>query len=113
MVNAEAFATEDEANRKKIKALIGLRNYIWSMKSQVSDAEGLSSKLFKDEDRKVLSALKETDDWFEENSLLADADRFEEKLHELQAVALPILMAAYRGAREEYHLLHGDLHKIS
>lgn len=42
---AEEFADEDAAVKKKIEALNALQNYVWSMQSQLKDKEGLSSKV--------------------------------------------------------------------
>ena len=77
---AEEFATEDEAQRKKIEALNSLQNYLWGVKSQVADSDGLGGKLKSDDKSTVESALKETSDWIDENGSTATAEEFEEKL---------------------------------
>ncbi|QRV76995.1 heat shock protein HSP70 family protein [Ceratobasidium sp. AG-Ba] len=42
---AEGFAAEDEAQRKRIEALNGLQNFIWGLKSQLGDQEGLGGEI--------------------------------------------------------------------
>jgi heat shock protein 5 len=108
---AEEFAAEDEANRKKIEALNSLQNYIWSMKSQIADAEGLGGKVSEDDKKKVLAAVKEVGDWIDENGSSADADAFEEKLAEIQAIVNPITTQAYGGgaASDDDQTTHDEL----
>ncbi|KAG9030916.1 ATPase with role in protein import into the ER [Tulasnella sp. JGI-2019a] len=106
---AEEFAAEDEANKKKIEALNSLQNYVWSMKSQMADAEGLGGKVSDDDKKKVLAAVKEVGDWVEENGSTADADAFEEKLAEIQAIINPITAAAYGGSSDDEPINHDEL----
>lgn len=42
---AEEFASEDEAQRKRIEALNGLSSFTYSLKSQLADEEGLGGKV--------------------------------------------------------------------
>ncbi|KAG9035259.1 ATPase with role in protein import into the ER [Tulasnella sp. UAMH 9824] len=105
---AEEFAAEDEANRKKIEALNSLQNYVWSMKSQVSDAEGLGGKLSEEDKKTILAAVKEAGDWVESEGSTADADAFEEKLAEIQAIVNPITSKLYESGGDE-HASHDEL----
>lgn len=105
---AEEFAAEDEANRKKIEALNALQNFVWSMKTQVGDAEGLGGKLSEDDKKQILAVLKEAGDWIEENGSTADADAFEEKLQEIQAAIQPLTAKVY-GASDEEPVNHDEL----
>ncbi|KIO27786.1 hypothetical protein M407DRAFT_243248 [Tulasnella calospora MUT 4182] len=105
---AEEFAAEDEANRKKIEALNGLQNYVWSMKSQVSDAEGLGGKLSEEDKKTILAAVKEAGDWVESEGSTADADAFEEKLAEIQAIVNPITSKLYESGGDD-HASHDEL----
>ncbi|KAG8970148.1 ATPase with role in protein import into the ER [Tulasnella sp. 419] len=95
---AEEFASEDEANRKKIEALNNLQNFVWSMKSQLADTEGVGGKLSDDDKKTILAALKEAGDWIDENGSNASADELEEKLAEVQAVIQPITAKIYGGS---------------
>jgi len=79
----EEFTTEDEANRKKIEALNSLQNYVWEMKT---DSEETGSHVSEEDKNTISAAIKETEDWIEEHGADADAETFEEKVAELQAV---------------------------
>ncbi|KAF8598351.1 HSP70-domain-containing protein [Ceratobasidium sp. AG-I] len=87
---AEEFASEDEARRKRIEALNGLQNFIWGLKSQLGDQEGLGGKISDDDKKTILATVKETFDWLEENGQTATSEDLEEKLQEVQAVVNPI-----------------------
>ncbi|KAG8908786.1 ATPase with role in protein import into the ER [Tulasnella sp. 403] len=105
---AEDFAAEDEQNRKKIEALNNLQNFVWGIKSQVSDSDGLGGKLSEDDKEKILEAIKDASDWIDSNGSTADADAFEEKLAEIQAVIQPITAQAFGGDSED-HRSHDEL----
>ncbi|KAL7412183.1 heat shock protein 70 [Mrakia frigida] len=98
---AEEFADEDAAVKKKIEALNGLQNYVWSLKSQLADQEGLGSKLPDADKKTILAALKESTDWIEENQSSASAEEFEEKLAEVQSIVSPITSKLYSGGAGE------------
>ncbi|KAG9121060.1 ATPase with role in protein import into the ER [Ceratobasidium sp. 392] len=95
---AEEFASEDEAQRKRIEALSGLQNFIWGLKSQLGDQEGLGGKISDEDKKTILATVKETSDWLEENGQSATSEDLEEKLQEVQAVVNPITGKLYGGA---------------
>ncbi|KAB5591765.1 glucose-regulated protein [Ceratobasidium theobromae] len=92
---AEEFASEDEAQRKRIEALNGLQNFIWGLKSQLGDQEGLGGKISDEDKKTILATVKETTDWIEENGQTATSEDLEEKLQEVQAVVNPITGKLY------------------
>lgn len=94
---AEEFASEDEAQRKRIESLNSLQNYVWSLKSQVSDAEGLGGKLSESDKKAVLDAVKEATEWVEINGQTASSEELDEKLAEVQGVVSPITSKLYEG----------------
>ncbi|WWC70964.1 chaperone DnaK [Kwoniella pini CBS 10737] len=94
---AEEFADEDAAVKKKIESQNALQNFVYSMKSQVADKEGLGGKLDEDDKETILAALKEKTEWLEENPA-AEAEDYEEQLSELQAAVAPITAKLYGGA---------------
>jgi len=77
---AEEFASEDEAQRKRIEALNALSSFIFSLKSQVGDQEGLGGKLSEEDKKTILATIKETGDWIDEKGTGASAEELEEKL---------------------------------
>lgn len=77
---AEEFASEDEAQRKRIEALNALSSFVFGLKSQLADNEGLGGKL-EEADKKSLNAVvKETGDWIDENGAGASVEELEQKL---------------------------------
>lgn len=92
---AEDFAAEDESARKRIEALNGLSSFVYGLKTQIGDQEGLGGKI-SDDDRKTLLALtKETTEWIETEGQSASAETLEEKLAEVQTIVNPITSKLY------------------
>ena len=92
---AEEFASEDEANRKRIESLNSLSSFVFGLKSQLADQTGLGGKLDDDDKKTLLSAIKEVTEWIEENGQSATTDELEEKLAEVQSVVAPITSKLY------------------
>ena len=93
---AEEFAAEDEANRKRIEALNSLSTFVYSLKSQLGDQDGMGGKLDDDDKKTILEAVKETTEWIEEYGQTATAEDLEEKLSEVQNVVNPITSKLYQ-----------------
>ncbi|KAF2268991.1 heat shock protein 70b [Lojkania enalia] len=98
---AEKYAEEDKATRERIEARNGLENYAFSLKNQVNDENGLGSKIDEDEKEQILEAVKETQDWLEENAATATAEDFEEQKEKLSNVAYPITSKLYGSTGQE------------
>ena len=95
---AEDFAAEDEASRKRVEALNSLSSFVYGIKTQLGDQEGLGGKI-DDDDRKTLLALtKDTTEWIDSEGQTASAEALEEKLAEVQTVVNPITSKLYEGA---------------
>jgi len=94
---AEEFADEDAAVKKKIESMNALQNFAFSLKSQVADTEGMGGKLTADDKETILGAVKEATEWLDENPS-AEAEDYEDKLSELQAKVAPITSKLYSGA---------------
>ena len=62
---AGEFASEDEAQRKRIEALNALSSFVYGLKGQLSDQEGLGA-------RKSKMPIRETD-WIDENGQTASS----------------------------------------
>jgi len=98
VAEAEEFAAEDEAQKKRIEALNSLSSYVYGLKSQLGDSEGLGGKLDADDKKTLLEAIKETTDWIDSEGQSASADDLEEKLQEIQNIANPITAKLYSGS---------------
>jgi heat shock protein 5 len=98
VAEAEKFADEDKATREKIEARNSLENYAYSLKNQLNDDEGLGGKIDEDDKETLLEAVKEAQDWLEENAATASTEDFEEQKEKLSNVAYPITSKMYSGA---------------
>ena len=87
---AEKYAEEDKATRERIESRNGLENYAYSLKNQLNDDEGLGGKIDEDDKETLLEAVKEAQDWLEENAATAVAEDFDEQKQKLSDVAYPI-----------------------
>ncbi|RXK40323.1 chaperone DnaK [Tremella mesenterica] len=94
---AEEFADEDAAIKKRIESMNALQNFVFSLKAQVNDAEGLGGKISSDDKETILAAIKEKTEWLEDHPS-ADAEDYEDQLAELQATVGPITSKLYAGA---------------
>ena len=80
VAEAEKFASEDEAQRKRIEALNALSSFVYGLKNQLGDQEGLGGKISDDDKKTILATVKDTTDWIEENGSSASTEDLEEKL---------------------------------
>ena len=85
VADAEKFASEDEAQRKKIEALNSLSSFVYGLKTQLDD-QGLGGKISDNGKTSLLGTIKETTDWNDENG------------SEVQVVANPITSKLYSGS---------------
>ncbi|TFK19373.1 heat shock protein 70 [Coprinopsis marcescibilis] len=95
VAEAEKFAAEDEAQRKRIEALNSLSAFVYGLKTQLGDQEGLGGKISDEDKKTVLSTIKETTDWIDEHGSSASTEDLEEKLAEVQGVINPITSKLY------------------
>ena len=98
---AEEFAAEDEQQRKRIESLNSLSNFVFGLKNQLGDQEGLGGKLDESDKKKLQEILKETTEWLDSEGAAAQADELDEKLAEVQAAVAPITSKIYAGAGGE------------
>ncbi|KAH9834447.1 heat shock protein 70 [Rhodofomes roseus] len=94
---AEDFAAEDEAQRKRIEALNALSSFVYGLKAQLADPENLGGKLDEDDKKKLLEIIKDVTDWIDEFGQGSSAEDLEEKLQEVQAKVSPITSKIYAG----------------
>ncbi|KAI4797305.1 dnaK-type molecular chaperone bipA [Aureobasidium sp. EXF-8845] len=95
---AEKYAEEDKATRQRIESRNGLENYAFSLKNQVNDEEGLGGKIDDDDKDTILDAVKQAQDWLDDNAAEATAEDFDEQKEKLSNVAYPITSKLYGGA---------------
>ena len=80
VAEAEKFASEDEAQRKKIESLNSLSSFIYGLKSQLSDQQGLGGKISEGDKTFLSATIKWTTEWIDENGSRTSAEGFKEKL---------------------------------
>lgn len=95
---AEQYAEEDKAIKGKIEARNSLENYAFSLKNQVNDENGLGGQIDEDDKQSILDAVKEVNDWLEDNAATATMEDFEEQKEQLSSVAYPITSKLYGSA---------------
>ena len=110
---AEEMAEQDKEARERVLARNELENLVYSVKNQLTDEKlGMKEKLSEDEVSQIQAAVKEVNEWMDEN-MEATKDEYEEKKHELEGVVHPIFkkyQAASGGAPEEGEMPeHDDL----
>ncbi|KIK50753.1 hypothetical protein GYMLUDRAFT_51014 [Collybiopsis luxurians FD-317 M1] len=100
VAEAEKFAAEDEAQRKRIESLNQLSSFVYGLRTQVNDEEGMGGKISADDKKTILAAVKEATEWMDENGASATAEDLEEKLAEIQGIVNPITTKLYSGGAE-------------
>ncbi|EME30936.1 Luminal-binding protein 5 [Galdieria sulphuraria] len=91
---AEEYAEEDRRQAKKVEARNGLENYIYSVKNSVEDK--LKEKLSEEDRETILSAIKNTQEWLEDNEATADYEELEHQRKELEDICSPIIAKVYQ-----------------
>ncbi|KAH6911894.1 hsp70-like protein [Coprinopsis sp. MPI-PUGE-AT-0042] len=90
--------SEDEAQRKRIEALNALSSFVYGIKAQLSDKEGLGGKISDEDKKSINDTIKETTEWIDEHGQSASTEDLEEKLAEVQGVINPITTKLYSGS---------------
>ncbi|RKP05669.1 heat shock protein 70 family [Thamnocephalis sphaerospora] len=92
---AEQFAEEDRVQKETIEAKNALENYLYAIKSQVTDEKQLGGKLEAEDKESINDIIKEKLDWLEENASSASKEDFEEQKAEVESVVNPITSKLY------------------
>lgn len=75
--DAEEFAEQDREAKEKIDAKNSLDSYLHQTKSSIDDPEKLANKISESDKKTVKEALKEAEDWMNDNKD-AEKEDFEE-----------------------------------
>merc|ERR1712093_793775 len=91
----ERSMTKDAKVKERVDKRNGLEGYAYNLRNTLNDEEkGVADKI-DDEDKETLEeAIKEVLDWLDDNQE-ADAEEYEEKQKELEAIANPIMQKVY------------------
>jgi endoplasmic reticulum chaperone BiP len=96
---AEEFAEEDKRTKQRIDGRNALESYCYQLKNTIDDEEKPLD--ISEEDREALDeAIKEALEWLDDNQE-AEKEDYDVKQKELEAVANPIISAAYQAGPTE------------
>jgi heat shock protein 5 len=95
IADAEKFSEEDKLIKEKIDARNSLDSYLHSMRNTIEDSDKLADKLDEDDKETINEALKEHQEWLDNNPE-ADKEDYEDHLKELQNVCDPIVSKVYQ-----------------
>jgi heat shock protein 5 len=96
VTEAETFAAEDAAARLRIDALNELSSYVFGLRSQVEDKDGLGGKLGVRDKQSMRDVLSAAATWIDSHGAAASAeDITDRRLAEVQAAVNPITTALY------------------
>merc|ERR1711865_1019744 len=93
---AEKYASEDEANKKKVESKNALENYCYSLRNTLQE-EKLQDKFEAGDKEKIEAAVQEALDWLDRNQM-GETDEFDAKQKETEAIVNPIMMKVYQAA---------------
>ena len=91
--DAEENAESDKLAKEKIDAKQSLDNYIYSVKSSLSDPEKLKGKISKDDEETLEEAIKDGQSFLDSNPD-AEKEEYDEKRKEVEGICDPIIKSA-------------------
>ena len=94
LAEAEKYKAEDEAEASRIHAKNGLESYAYSLKNTINEGK---LNMSDDDKQKIQGKVEEIISWLDNNQT-AGKDEYESQQKELEAIANPIISAAYGGA---------------
>ncbi|XP_050389309.2 endoplasmic reticulum chaperone BiP-like [Patella vulgata] len=95
--DAEKFAEDDEALRKKVDARNELEGYVYSLSNQIEDKEKLGSKLSEEDKETIKEEIQGKMKWLE-NYKDADAEELKSQKSELDQIVQPIISKLYQNS---------------
>ncbi|KIY44930.1 heat shock protein 70 [Fistulina hepatica ATCC 64428] len=102
VAEAEKFASEDEALRKRVEAINKFSSVVFGLKGQLADSDGLSGKLSDDDRAALQKAVKDAQEWLDEAGSDVGVDEIEERLAEFESTVNPITSKLYGGSDSGY-----------
>ncbi|KAJ5090383.1 hypothetical protein N7532_009067 [Penicillium argentinense] len=94
LAEAEKYKAEDEAEASRIQAKNGLESYAYSLKNTITEGK---LQIPDDDKKKIEDKVSEIIGWLDNNQT-AEKDEYESQQKELEAIANPIMQAAYGAA---------------
>jgi heat shock protein 5 len=91
----EKFAEEDALHKKRTETLNSIGTFIYSLKTQLAEKDGMGGKLGAGDKAQLQDIIKEGGEWLDEHSSEASLEELEEKLADLQSAVNPITSKLY------------------
>jgi len=92
---AEEYADEDKKTKERIDKRNGLEGYCYSLKNSMEDEEkGVADKISEEDKETIMKAVEDALEWLDDNQE-AEAEEYEAKQKEIEAIANPIMKDVY------------------
>ncbi|KAJ1656744.1 ATPase with role in protein import into the ER [Dispira simplex] len=92
---AERFAEEDKLFKERIEAQNAMESYVYRIKNDVTDKDGVGAKLDEEDKKTILEAVNEKSKWLTDNAASATKDDIDEQKAELESIVNPIISKIY------------------
>lgn len=79
VAEGEKFAAEDLLHQKRTEALNGLSNFVYGLKSQLSEEDGAGARLRADDKKKLQEVVKDGSEWIKRQGKNASLEDLEGK----------------------------------
>ncbi|KAI9617863.1 hypothetical protein H4Q26_012727 [Puccinia striiformis f. sp. tritici PST-130] len=110
ITNDKGRLSQDDIDRMKIESRNAFENFIYTIKNQLADKDGMGGKLEAEDKKTIQAEIKKAQEWMDENTTTATAEEFDEQREALQAVISPITSKLYAsGGGEEPLGSHDEL----
>ncbi|KGG51757.1 hypothetical protein DI09_281p10, partial [Mitosporidium daphniae] len=94
VAEAEKYAEADRMTQAKIEARNSLEAYVYNVKNQVGDANGLGGSISDEDKTAIVSIVESTISWLDRNPS-AEKQEYDEKREEVEKVVHPITSKMY------------------
>ncbi|KAF9036256.1 heat shock protein 70 [Panaeolus papilionaceus] len=101
ILESEQFTEEDRIHKKRIDTLNNLSNFVYGLKTQLSDKDGIGHKLGKDDKLELEEIMTEGVEWVDEFGVGASLEDLEDKLADLQSRVNPITSKLYQDSSRD------------
>ncbi|KAF9342399.1 ATPase with role in protein import into the ER, partial [Mortierella sp. NVP85] len=95
VMEAEQFANEDRLIKERIESKNVLENYLYGVKTQVTDDSQLGSKISAEDKKTILDEVNKQISWLESEGATASKETLDEKKEEIEAIVNPITSKLY------------------
>ena len=80
IADGDKFAAEDELHKKHNEVLNSLSSFVYGLKSQLGDKDGMGAKLDRADKTKLQTIINQGSEWIDEYGKEASLEELEEKL---------------------------------